>query len=323
MKIGSTVSASFTPCSGVPQGSNLGPLLFVLFFNDVTILLANGGVLIYADDLKIYLVVRREDDCSQLQELLNQFAHWCNSNFLKVSVSKCCIISYRRRKNPILHNYTINGQELERVDKVKDLGVLLDYQLTFKAHYSSVIDKANRQLGFILKIANDFKDPICLRALYCSLVRSILEFASVVWSPYEAVWISRIESVQRKFVRQALRSLPWRDPVNLPPYEHRCALLGIEPLDVRRKVNQAVFGAKILRAEIDSSALLDRLRIYAPERVLRPRQLVQPTPRNTVYGSNDPVNSISARFQEGYYVFDFNLSTNTFRQRLRSLHIFN
>ena len=170
-----------------------------------------------------------------------------------------------------------------------------------------------------MKIAKDFNDPTCVRALFCSLVRPILEYAAVVWSPYETTWITRIESVQRKFVRRALHNLNWRDPLNLPPYESRCALLGIEPLHSRRVICQAVFGAKILKAEIDSAELLSRMRLYAPTRVLRPRQLIQATARNTRYGSNDPINSICRRFQEAYDLFDFNLSTVAFRQRLCSM----
>lgn len=134
-------------------------------------------------------------------------------------------MSYIRIKDPILYNYYIDGNLLRRVDRVNDLGVLLDPKLDFRLHYSSIIAKANRQLGFISKIARDFKDPHCLKALYCSLVRPIIENASVVWCPYEVTWILRLEGVQKRFVRLALRNLPWRDPVNLPPYPNRCLLL--------------------------------------------------------------------------------------------------
>lgn len=137
--------------------------------------------------------------------------------------------------------------------------------------------------------------------------------------PYEDVWICRIESVQRKFVRRALRNLPWMDPNDLPPYENRCALIGIETLAARRYANQAVFGAKILRSEIDSPELLDRLQIYAPQRVLRSRQWLRQARRNTVYGYNDPMNSVCRSFQQTYHLFDFNVTTKTFRQRLRRM----
>ena len=129
---------------------------------------------------------------------------------------------------------------LPRVQYVKDLGVTLDSELTFRIHYNDIIAKANRQLGFIFKIADEFRDPLCLRSLYCSLVRSILESNAVIWCPSHANWIMRIEAIQRKFVRYSLRSL------NLPPYADRCRFLSIEPLATRRIVAQATFTGKLL-----------------------------------------------------------------------------
>lgn len=88
-------------------------------------------------------------------------------NFLAVTVSNCCVISCRHWKSPILNNYNINGQELEHVDKVKDLSVLLDQRLTFKLHYAAVIDKANHQLGFILKLKNSTTRCV---SVHCTVV---------------------------------------------------------------------------------------------------------------------------------------------------------
>ena len=73
-------------------------------------------------------------------------------------------------------------------------------------------------------------------------------FTSVVWSPYQALWSSRFEAVQRRFVRYAL---PWSDPLNLPPYANRCRLLDLDTLAERRNVSNATFVAKILLAEYD------------------------------------------------------------------------
>lgn len=144
----------------------------------------------------------------------------------------------------------------------------------------TTITKANRQLGFILKISEDFRDPLCLRSLYCSLVRSILEYSVVVWSPYQSCWIARLESVQRRFVRFALRHLPWRDATNLPAYADRCQLLGIDTLEKRRCNAQAVFAAKVIVGDIDSPELLRLFNFYAPERTMRQRNFLQLAPRN-------------------------------------------
>ena len=192
----------------------------------------------------------------------------------------------------------------------------MDSGLTFKAHYSDIIARANRQLGFIFKVADEFRDPLCLKALYCSLVRSILETNSVVWSPFHVTWSNRIEAVQKKFVRYALRNLPWRDPLNLPAYENRCRLLGIEPLELRRKVSQAVFAAKLLFNDIDCPALLAKLYMYAPERPLRQRDFLYLEPRNRSYGTHEPVRAISQQFNESFEQFDFHISASAFRQRL-------
>ena len=148
--------------------------------------------------------------------MLSCFADWCSINFMRLSIDKCSIISFHRKTSPIVIDYTVSGHHLPRVQYVRDLGVILDSELTYRIHYNDIIAKANRQLGFIFKIANEFRDPLCLRSLYCSLVRSILESSAVVWSPSHANWIARIEAVQRKFVRYSLRFLPWHDPLNLP-----------------------------------------------------------------------------------------------------------
>ncbi|XP_053691665.1 uncharacterized protein LOC128740165 [Sabethes cyaneus] len=100
----------------------------------------------------------------------------------------------------------------------QDLGVHLDEKLSFREHYSYIIAKANKNLGFIFRVTKEFRDPYCLRALYYSLVRSVIEYAAVVWSPYSGIWSSRLEAIQRRFVRYALKYLPWRNTYDLPPY---------------------------------------------------------------------------------------------------------
>lgn len=245
VKIGSSFSDRFNNSSGVP-GSNLGPLFFLLYINHVTLTLPPGTRLFYADDDKIYLTINRVEDCYVVQALLNSFKDWCSRNHLVLSVNKCQVISYSRKKTPLHFPYVLSGQELERVDQVRDLGIILDDHLSFNLHYNDIICRANRQLGFVLKVTANFKDPLCLRSLYCALVRSILEFGSEIWTPYHSSGIIRMESIRRKFIRHPLRSLPWRDPTNLPPYCDRCLLLGIDNLETRRNVSQAVFVAKLI-----------------------------------------------------------------------------
>ena len=141
----------------------------------------------------------------------------------------------------------------------------------------------------------------------------------MVWCPYHANWIARIEAVQRKFVRYALRFLHWNDPLNLPPYEERCRLLNLEPLEHRRAVSQAVFAAKLLTGDIDCPSILAELSFYAPERRLRQRDFLFLEQRNREYGLNEPIRSLCQRFNEFFELFDFNTTTHTFRRQLIDL----
>lgn len=319
VKIDGCVSLPFSNKSGVPQGSNLGPLLFIIFFNDAGLVLGEGFKLIYADDLKLYIVVRTENDCMRLQNSLTLFADWCRRNKLIISVEKCQVITFHRKMHPIVFHYEIDGIILNRVDHVTDLGVQLDEKMSFELHRSAIISKATRQLGFISKVAKDFSDPHCWKSLYCSLVRPILENASVVWHPHQLTWSLRIERIQKRFIRLALRNLPWRDPDNLPPYPDRCRLLGLETLDRRRKVQQSLLIAKLLNGEVDAPELLSLLEFRVPNRVLRSTTLLQSSFHRTVFGYNEPISACIRAFSAVEEFFEFDEPTRHFANRIRSV----
>lgn len=317
VSVDSCISHPFSNLSGVPQGSNFGPLLFTLFFNDAALILGDGCKLIYADDLKLYAVVRSVEDCKRLQDLLDKFVSWCRRNKLIISIDKCNVITFHRIQKPIVFNYYIDGELLSRVHQVNDLGLILDTKLTFDLHRSSIISKASRQLGFIGKIAKEFTDPHCLKSLYCALVRPILETASVVWCPYQITWSLRIERVQKRFIRLALRNLPWRNPLDLPPYPDRCRLLELDTLQRRRNIQQMQLIAKILNGDIDSSWLLSRMDIRAPSRNLRSDTLLQPSAHRTSYGFHEPIAACVRAFNLVDFLYNFDEPTCRFADKIR------
>lgn len=290
--------------------------MFSLFFNDVALYLGEGFCILYADDMKIYVIVEDTADCIELQNLLDRLAVWCQANNMSLSVSKCSVISFHRKKRPIIHNYFIGGEALQRVDSVRDLGVVLDNEVTFKEHYEEIVKKARRQLGFVSKITKEFRDPYTLKSLYVSLVRPILETASVVWDPYQTTVIDRLEAIQRKFIRYALRFLPWNDPLNLPPYVDRCQLLNLETLEYRRKTAKAVFVAKILAGEYDAPNLLAALDINVPAYTLRSSNFFRLPRRLHDYDLNEPIRSMMNVFNQMYPNYDFNISVDVFRNSI-------
>jgi len=157
--------------SGVPQGSHLSPLLFLLFINDVGLIFKSCKYLLFADDLKMYLPINSMNDSIQLQHVLDTFSLWCLKNSLSLNVDKCKCISYTRQKNKSIFPYTINGFIISYTSIIRDLGVLMSSDLTFNAHIDSIYSIALRVIGLTKRNCMDFKNIICLKVLYYSLVR--------------------------------------------------------------------------------------------------------------------------------------------------------
>ena len=121
--------SDWTPVvSGIPQGSVLGPLLFIIYINDMVKASQNGSeVYLYADDSKIFRYIKDEKDAISLQNDLCFIVDWINKNILKLNIDKCKIISYGRVT--CKYDYKIKNTILERIDKIKDLGVVFDSKL--------------------------------------------------------------------------------------------------------------------------------------------------------------------------------------------------
>ena len=255
VKITNYTSLPIDVSSGVPQGSHLGPLLFLLFINDLPTKFSNCSFSLYADDLKIYKVINHPNDGITLQENLCLTSRWCEDNGMQLNIDKCSVISFCRRSRSVARDYQINGNTLKRNEVVKDLGILLDTKLTFKQHINKICISGHSILGFIKRRAKEFNDLALTKSLYCSLVRSILEYACIVWAPYRQIDIDRIESVQKQFLLFALKHLNFSGFV-LPPYKSRLLLLNMVPLEDRRKLFSAMFAFDLIQGNIKSENLL-------------------------------------------------------------------
>lgn len=302
--------------SGVPQGSHIGPLLFILFVNDVVEFLTECNILMFADDFKLYLSGKDIHCFQHLNMHLEKFYLWCSKNYLSLNVSKCSVITFSRRKSPFLHTYSIGGKAVSRVSLIKDLGVLLDNKLSFNNHVEYIANKANRSWGMLRRYACEFSDPYVIRTLYLSFVRSLLEYASIVWYPYYNVHISRIESIQKRFLRFTLRGLPWVDPNNLPPYQSRLKLISLESLEVRRTVARVLFLHRILTGEIDSPEILSLLYINVPSLNLRNNRFFNIAHSRTNYGRSSSINGLMIAYNANINLIDFNMSISCIKKAL-------
>lgn len=303
--------------SGVPQGSHLGPLLFILYVNDISFVLKCLKIQIYADDIKLFLEIKSSEDINIFQKEVDLFHTWCVKSLLELNVKKCNSISFSRKHNTPDTIITLGNQSVEKLQKVRDLGVILDSKLNFTYHYNSIIHKASNMLGFIKRFCYNFTDPYTIKTLYISYVRSILEYCSTVWSPYSVTHIERIESVQKQFLLYALRRLGWSG-FSLPPYESRCMLINIETLKERRDSAMIYFVNDLISQRIDSTELLSKLNFYVPSRQLRTRSAFLINRQRTNYAKFSPINRMMETYNKHCEMIDFTMSRANLKKYFKS-----
>ena len=134
---------------------------------------------------------------------------------------------------------------------------------------NTIVTRGKCLLGFIKRQAKDFDCPHVTKSLYCSLVRPVLEYCSIVWDPIFEIDCNRIESIQKQFLIFALRHLGWSEQFHLPPYDARLMLLGLESLSDRRKAAACCFVVAQLVGNLDVPDLADAFRLREPSRVTR------------------------------------------------------
>ena len=214
--------------SGVPQGSVLGPILFVIYINDLPEGIRSWCSM-YADDTKLSTPADTEERRNRLQDDLDRAVQWADRWQLKFHTGKCKVI-HLGSKN-IQQKYTMkthNSEErvtLEATTKERDLGVEVDNELKFSKHIESQVTKANRILGQIRRTF-EFLDKETMRQLFTSLVRPHLEYANAVWSPRLQKDKNLIEGVQRRATKiiPGLKDLKYEErleKIKLPSMKYR------------------------------------------------------------------------------------------------------
>lgn len=183
----------------MPQGSVLGPLLFLIYINDL-VNNVQSSIRLFADDCVIYRVIYSDTDPSFLQTDLNSITNWCDVWKMRLNASKCKVMRISRKAactNPPQYNI---GSVLEQVTSYKYLGVHITSDLSWQTHINFIANNANRMLGYLRR--NFSRAPSSLKLLlYKTLVRSKLEYASSVWDPGHEFLINQIESVQNRGAR--------------------------------------------------------------------------------------------------------------------------
>jgi hypothetical protein len=250
VQIGTTKSAKFPVTSGVPQGSVLGPVLFVVYINDLPDHI-KSHILMFADDTKLYQIHDGRSN-NAIQDDIHELDIWTMKWQLKFHPEKCkqMIVSTRRRDQAVEERWMkqrkgeeVNIVGLKKVNEEKDLGITFDHELNFKEHISKIIIKASQVMGIIRRTFKSLDIEI-FKPLYISLVRSRLEYGQSIWSPYKKGDIKRIEAVQRNATRQinGFRELS---------YNERLQRLKLPTLYFRRLRGDMIECYKIIRGIYD------------------------------------------------------------------------
>jgi hypothetical protein len=209
--------------SGVPQGSVLGPILFLIFINDLDEGIANW-ILKFSDDTKLYGKIKDQKDRDGLQRDLDRLIQWSVEWQMKFNVEKCKIM-HLGRHNPNF-KYTMEGSELQAIEAERDLGLTMTRDLKCSNQCIQAYKKASQMLGMVARTIKS-RSPVILVNIYKSIVRPHLEYCSPAWSPYYIKDKELLEKVQHRFTRMfpQLRAMDYSD---------RLERLGLWSLEERR-----------------------------------------------------------------------------------------
>ncbi|XP_060871399.1 uncharacterized protein LOC132945646 [Metopolophium dirhodum] len=183
-------------------------IVFTLFLNIIKQILPNCQFLAFADDLKSFKTISSINGCHLLQSSLDNLVFYLNSLGLSLNVDNCQTMTFTRCLSNIPFQYTINDSTLASVLSVKDLGIIYTPTLDFYPHIESSSCRALKVLGFVKRIASEFKLQSLIKLLYCSLVRSIVEYGLVLWDRHTTSNSLILERVQRRFLSFASYSGP-------------------------------------------------------------------------------------------------------------------
>ena len=188
--------------SGVPQGSVLGPSLFLYYINDIAESM-NSSVRLFADDTIAYLAITSLEDAEALQEDLSKLGRWEQKWHMEFHPEKCQVLTITRKRTPIVYDYKLHGHTLEHVDSAKYLGVTMTKDFRWNTHINNITMKANNTLSFLRRNVQ-VNCPRIKTAAYQTLVRPLLEYAPTVWDPHTQANIKKMEMVQRRAARYTL-----------------------------------------------------------------------------------------------------------------------
>ena len=232
-------SSSTTVVSGVPQGTVLGPALFLVLIMDISKGISNSTrVTSFADDTRASRPIRSNSDTNKLQEDLELIYKWADQVNMEFNSDKFeCLRCWPHPEKPdsgAQHNYHVsNGEAIKAETEVKDLGVLFSPDLSFKPHILNMLKQTNKLIGWVLRTFRTRSRKLML-TVWRSLIQPKLDYCSQLWSPQDASTIGLLEDTQRHFTAR-IHGMRDKD------YWDRLAELGLYSQQRRRERYACIF----------------------------------------------------------------------------------
>jgi hypothetical protein len=235
--------------SGVPQGSVLGPTLFLVYINDLP-QKVDCNISLFADDTLIYQVVNSSADKRRFQNNIDALEMWAHTWKMLFNVAKCSVMTFNQRKESPQADYTLAGVQLEVVDETKYLGVVLQSNLKFNSHIAAKTCRARQQLGMIKRVLYDAPEKAKLIA-YTSLCRPHVEYACTVWDPSSKSLQHDLEMIQNNAIRFICK-IKGRESITTARDK-----LHIQTLSDRRKNSRQTLLLRLLSSDNNHGPLID------------------------------------------------------------------
>ena len=191
---------------GVPQGSVLGPILFLIYINDITNIFNQAQTILFADDMTIYVTGSNLETLTHTVNLeLEKLNHWCLSNRLTINVNKTCFMLFSNKKINLSPLLKINNSIIKRTNQLKFLGVMYDDKLTFKFHTQNLAKKMSRFTAMLNQL-RDFMPCEILKCLYHAHIYPLLLYCNPIWSTTYATHLNCLNIQLKKIIRIITKS---------------------------------------------------------------------------------------------------------------------
>ena len=259
--------------SGVPQGTVLGPLLFLIFINDIAKCVQHSVISCFADDTRVSKSISTMQDSILLQHDLNNLLHWAKCNNMELHNDKFVYVNFNCRSRnfylPILPfyndclKYTTDANILEPSSEVKDLGITFSPNLSWSNHIAILTNAAKKKAGWVLSAFRD-RSPTTMLTLYKALIRSLLEYGCPLWNGLNLTEIRDLEAIQRSFSNKIIC------PPHVENYWDRLEFLNLMSLQRRRECYLIFFMWKIFYGKVSNDleiSFVDNLR-FGPRAII-------------------------------------------------------